>query len=191
MADWNRELTPENDTCKSSARSIEKLKQVPPQSEIDLIDINSGNIQPLKTMNDSIRNLSWDYEGKKIFFMSDRFGRNYNQKNDQTWVYYFDIKNRELTTLLELDGLQQFLEPVPSHDGKYVAFAYDADNPLFNFMTSIGLISTENTIQKNSEKIRRLTEEIKLFLPKWSNDDSKIFWPGVTESPTSRHMFYL
>lgn len=175
IANFSEETNETENKLKSSATTIEKKNVLPPKSQIDLIDLANGNLHTLLTINDSIRNLSWITQDKKLIFMSDRFGKNYNQKNDQTWIYSFDIENKELITLLELDGLQQFLDPVSSHDGKRIAFTYDADNPLFNFMTSIGIITAENIPRKNIERISRLTHDIKLFFPKWSKDGSSIF----------------
>lgn len=175
IPEWERESNKVANDCQSSATMIEKKNQLPPKSNIILIDINTGEIQNLLIIDDSIRYLSWVANHEKLVFMSDRIGSNYNQKNDQTWIYSFDIKNNELIVLLKLNGLQQFLNPVSSYDGKHITFAYDADNPLFNFMPSIGTISMDKMIQEDEETIHRLTHNIKLFLPKWSRDDSCVF----------------
>ncbi len=101
--------------------------------------------------------------------MSDRVGRYYNQSVDKAWIYSFDIENKQLSQILEFNGLQQFLDPVISPDNRYIAFTYDAENPLFTFMTSLGLIDTK------SNTIIRLTEQLKLIFPKWSNDGNLIY----------------
>jgi dipeptidyl aminopeptidase/acylaminoacyl peptidase len=167
---WQRDINIEFDDSKTSALHIDKLKVVSPRSQIILININEENPEIIATLDSSIRCLNWFPTDKKLIFMSDQIGLNYNQPNDQSWIYSLNIDNKKLEVLLEFDGLQQFLDPVISPDEKNIAFAYDAENPLFNFMTSIGLIKTQA-----DKIITRLTNQLKLSFPKWSTDSEHIY----------------
>ncbi|MCC2624430.1 MAG: hypothetical protein K0R14_303 [Burkholderiales bacterium] len=146
----------------------------PPKSVIDIIDITSGVSKQLVSLEAEVRNLSWFPNGKELLFMKQRAGFLYNNYNDYDWVQSINIDNREIKTLAEFDGLQQSLQPTISPDGKLVAFMYDADNPIFNFMPSLGLVSTNPAISKTSP-IKRLTYEIKLDSPQWSPDGQQIY----------------
>lgn len=146
----------------------------PPKSIIDIIDITSGTSKQLVSLEAEVRNLSWFPNGKELLFMKQRFGYLYNNHNDYDWIQSINIDNGEVKILAEFVGLQQSLQPTLSPDGKRVAFMYDADNPIFDFMPSLGLLSTNPAISKTLP-IKRLTYEIKLDSPQWSPDGQQIY----------------
>jgi dipeptidyl aminopeptidase/acylaminoacyl peptidase len=169
-----REIQPIADQSKTSALAVEQVQSKPSRSVIDIIDVANSHSQQLLSVDALLRNISWFPQGKKLLFMAERNGQNYNQSNDQTWVQSANISDGRIQTLMTIEGLQQGLGPVSSPDGQHVAIAYDAENLLYSFMTSIGLVDTHST-SSPVESIKRLTYELKLFSPQWSNDGHSLY----------------
>ncbi|MBX9621118.1 MAG: hypothetical protein K2X28_03675 [Alphaproteobacteria bacterium] len=96
--------------------------------------------------------------------MKERIGFLYNEDEDHEWIQALRIKERSLRTLAKFDGLQQLLRPTASPDGKVVAVMYDADNPMYNHMLSIGLIPSDSSNRDTLSSITRLTHELKVIL---------------------------
>ena len=144
-----------------------------PESTIDVINISTKEIKEIASFEARINHLSWLPDGEKILFMKERVGFLYKDEVDYEWIQTINIRSRYIHTLVKFDGLQQFLQPKLSPDGKMLALMYDADNPLFYFMRSIGLVSI--TDDDNLLPINRLTSEIKLDSPHWSNDNNHVY----------------
>lgn len=147
----------------------------PPQSAVYIIDMATGVSQRIVSFDASIRSLSWFPNGKELLFMKERVAPLYDEDDDHIWIQSIDIKDGHVRTLAKFDGLQQFLAPACSPDGKWVALMYDADNPIFNFMPSLGLTANESTDNDTLPPITRLTHEIKLYTPRWSQDSERIY----------------
>jgi dipeptidyl aminopeptidase/acylaminoacyl peptidase len=150
-------------------------KEPQPKTSINIIDIKSGQMNQIVSFEESIRYLSYFPNGDELLFMKERMGSLYKEEEDHEWIQSLNIKNGHLRTLATFDGLQQFLRPICAPNGKKIAFTYDADNPDFNHMPSIGLISNDSKNGDKSPSIKRLTRELKLFSPRWSNDSQHIY----------------
>jgi dipeptidyl aminopeptidase/acylaminoacyl peptidase len=150
-------------------------KKHPPESTINIINITTSQSQQIASYDAAIRDLSWFPNGKELLFLKERLGFLYNKEDDYEWIHALRIKDGYLRTLAEFDGLQQFLMPTCSPDGKQIALMYDADNPIFSHMLSIGLIPNDHTSNDSLPQITRLTHEIKLFSPQWSPDGQHIY----------------
>ncbi len=146
------------------------------KSTINIITIKTGLLTQIASFDAGIRNLSWFSNGEELLFMKERVGFLYNEEEDREWIQAIRIKDGSLRTLAEFEGLQQSLNPTSSPDGKWVAFLYDADNPMFNYMTSLGLVF--NDPLTNGDKLPpmiRVTHELKLYSPRWSPDSQRIY----------------
>ena len=100
----------------------------------------------------------------------------YNEEEDREWIQAICIKESSLRTLAEFDGLQQCLTPTCSPNEKWVALMYDADNLMFNHMISLGLVSNDSLTNGNMlSPIARLTNEVKLYSPRWAPDSQRIY----------------
>jgi len=146
-----------------------------PKSTINIIDIASGKMKQIASFEESIRALSWFPNGRELLFMRERVGFHFKEGDNREWVQSLNINNGHLRTLAEFEGLQQSLNPKASPNGKWIGFMYDADNPIFDFMLSIGLVSND---LKNNDKlppVNRLTYDIKLSGLQWSPDSRRIY----------------
>lgn len=146
-----------------------------PESHIDVIDIMTGQTKRIASLKAYIDTISWFPNGEELLFMKMRLGCEYNTEEDHTWIESVNINNGQVHTIMHFDGLQQILQPTVSPDGRFVAFMYDADNPIFNFMLSIGVVSTDLISNDTLPSIFRLTEEMSLSKPKWSQDSQSIY----------------
>jgi dipeptidyl aminopeptidase/acylaminoacyl peptidase len=150
-------------------------KEPQPKTSINIIDIKSGQMNQIASFEESIDYLSYFPNGDELLFMKMRIGSLYKEDEDHEWIQSLNIKNGHLRTLAMFDGLQQFLSPICAPNGEKIAFTYDADNPEYNFMLSIGLVSNDPKNSNTLPSVNRLTYELKLFSPRWSNDSQHIY----------------
>lgn len=150
-------------------------KEPQPKASINIIDIKSEQMNQIASFKEAIRYLSYFPNGDELLFVKERIGSLYNEEEDHEWIQSLNIKNGHLRTLASFDGMQQLLMPISSPNGEKIAFTYDADNPEFNYMLSIGLVSNDPKNSDKSPSINRLTHEIKIFSPRWSNDSQHIY----------------
>lgn len=159
---------------QTSAISIEQLKAKFQLNKIDVINITTEEVKNIHSTDFSLRNLSWLPNDKILVFMVEINGLIFNE-NDYTWVQTINIINGQINVLAEFDGLQQLLHPTVSPDGNKIAVMYDADNPIFNFMPSIGIINIDQNLSIAISPLKQFTHELKLKLLVWSKDNSFIF----------------
>ena len=145
------------------------------RSIIDVINIMTGQSRQVTSFDASIRSLTWLPNGEKLLFMKERAGDFYHEEGNHAWVQTVNVSDGRVQTIAQFDGLQQALNPVASPDGRTLAMMYDADNPKLGAMPSIGLVSLDSIIDESLPAITRLTHEIKLSSPKWSNDSQHIY----------------
>jgi dipeptidyl aminopeptidase/acylaminoacyl peptidase len=108
-------------------------------------------------------------------FFAQRIGFLYRQEQDESLVRAIRLKDGRLRTIAACAGLQQFLEPELSPDGRKVAIAYDADNPIFDFLLSVGVADASPSADTAAKPIVRLTREAKLLRQRWSPDGRRIY----------------
>lgn len=150
-------------------------KRQPPKSTLNLIDIASGKLKKIASYEESIHYLSWFPNGNQLLITRERIGVQFKEGVNREWVQSLNINNSHLRTLTEFEGLQQTLNPKVSPNGKWVAFMYDADNPDYYYMPSICLVSTDVKESDKLQPLIRLTYELKLSVPQWSPDSSRIY----------------
>ena len=150
-------------------------KKKPSQSTIDIIDILTGQFKKIASFNAGIRYLSWFPNGQELLFLKERIGFLYDEEDNRDWIQSLDINDGHVRTLAEFEGLQQYLMPISSPDGKFIAFMYDADNSQFNFMPSLCFIPNESMHSDTLPPLTRLTYEMKLYSPRWSHDGQRIY----------------
>lgn len=161
----------DNDNRNSINGFVERL--TPAASNVEIIEISTRTLRHLATIDASLRKLSWFPDGEHLLFIQEREAFTYRASHDTTLIQSLRVSDAKLHTLVTFDGLQQFLDPVISSDGKEVAFMYDADNPTFNYMTSIGIVKVN--FSHENIPIKRLTHEIKFTNPKWALNQKHIY----------------
>lgn len=144
-----------------------------PKSKIDIINIASGETKQLAEIDATIRHLTWLSKSNEILFVKERTGFQYNTEIDNEWVQALNIQNSHIRTLLYFEGLQQFLEPTPSPNGKLVALLYDVEHPTYTFMLSIGLISSSSD-SSQSISPSQVTKEMKVLTVLWNEDNNSL-----------------
>jgi dipeptidyl aminopeptidase/acylaminoacyl peptidase len=146
----------------------------PPPSEIDIYAISTLQPRKLATIDAAVRRLSWAPDGKSILFMEERRAEDYHTYFDYTAVQTINLSNDRQTAIVEFDGMQQFLNPCFSPDGKQIAFLYDSQHPVYSYSLDVGLTSLDSNQHKISS-IKPLTHEIKIWKAQWSVDQSRIY----------------
>ncbi|MDR3502414.1 MAG: prolyl oligopeptidase family serine peptidase [Legionella sp.] len=160
-------------THQPYAKPWEKKER--PESKIILLDRVTRQSQLLASIDASIRYPAWLPGTDRIVFVKERNTFLYNEEEDKDWVQSLNILNKSIETLAQIDGWQQFLQPTPSPNGKSIALLYDADNPIYSYMLSIGLLSTEQTPNSQKRALNRLTNEMQLILASWSPDSQNLY----------------
>lgn len=171
---WELNAKPSLDKNKSSAIDADHLVMKPPQTEVSIINIKDNSLKKLVSVDGLLRYLSWFPNGKELLVNIERIGFYYNKPDDHDWIKSISIKDGTMRTLASPKGLQQFLRPTASPDGKKVAFVYDADNPLFACTLNLGIVTSDET-KNNGNIIYQITHEFKLASPKWAPDGQWIY----------------
>ncbi|WP_040534040.1 S9 family peptidase [Legionella drancourtii] len=150
-------------------------KKPKPKSMIDSIDITTGQSRQLASFDASIFYLSWLPASNEVLFVKQRVGAEYNEEIDRDWVQALNTQDASVRTLIEFDGLQQFLKPIASPDGQKIALLYDAENPIFTFMLSLGLIPANANTDKLPVEPIQLTHELQLGTFEWSRNGKNLY----------------
>ncbi|MBX9786031.1 MAG: prolyl oligopeptidase family serine peptidase [Alphaproteobacteria bacterium] len=151
-------------------------KRVPPQSKINVIDVMTGKFREVASIQENIRFLSWFQNGEELLFMKERIGFFFKEEDNYTWIQSLNIHNGQIHIVAEFAGLQQYLSPVLSSDGNFIAYTSDVDNPQFNFMPSLCVVNYTSKKKDILQPIERLTHEMKVFSPQWSPDGRFIYF---------------
>lgn len=176
VEDWARVKKVTKDPSKSSAVSYGNLLEPLPKTTILIINISNSQLRTIANVDAKIRYISWLPNGKALLFSEEREARRYSQKEDRNWIKKMDVQNGKEQIITEIKGLQQFLSPVASPDGKEIAFTYDPYTKYFSVLSNIGIV-TNTTLSGSTStaSIKQLTEQLKLFSPQWSPDGKSIY----------------
>ena len=164
------------DSDKTSALIFCDVNASQPQPPyiIEVIEISTLKSRKLLSTSKEINYLSWFGNGEELLFSSAVIESYGHGEEDKYQIQALNVKSTEIRVIAEFDGLQQFLFPTASPDGSKVAFMADFDNPEFTNMLSLGVVLS-NPQSDNSVKIKRVTEEMTLYAPRWSRDGSLIY----------------
>lgn len=176
---WERKTDSVIDDSMTSAIEEGKTHHLvsPPPSIIDIIDVENSESRQVFSAEANIRDLSWFPNGEELLFMMERPENDYKLKaeDERTWIKAVHIHDGRERILVAFKEMQQSLRPVVSPDGQQVAFMHDADNPIFNYMLSVGLVSVKKEDGKKLPPIQRLTYEMKLSFPQWSPESDRLY----------------
>lgn len=142
-------------------------------STIYAIEITSGAKHAIYSDKSRLQDISWFPDGNKILMSKIKFGFD-NDEPHASYIQAVNLTGGQVEVLAKFDGLQQVLQPQLSPDGLSVAFLYNAEDPLFNWMPSIGIVSCLNP-EGGQPVIRQLTHEIKWMIAKWAPDGQALY----------------
>jgi dipeptidyl aminopeptidase/acylaminoacyl peptidase len=146
------------------------------QSAIDVIDISNLQIRHILTTNNSqIRAIAWFPDAQKLLFWQEQPEQEPAIKEDLESIQTVRLSDGDVCTLTKFNGLQQFLTPTISADGKQIAIMYDPDHPRFDTNQNIGLMPANCLGDHSSFPVKQLTYDVKLFSPQWSHDGQSIY----------------
>jgi dipeptidyl aminopeptidase/acylaminoacyl peptidase len=142
---------------------------VPPDSEIWIIDIATSISRKIGTDASRLADAAWLPDGNTLVLTSVG---SFEYRNDNVTGKIFTVsvatgEKRDLVT----DGGVQNLRPVPSPDGGLVAFTYDPSNLIFPYYWNIA------TLPAAGGAIRQLTRDVFVTsAPKWSRDGKTLYF---------------
>ncbi len=157
------------DRRASSVMVVGGPGDVPPDSEVWVIDISTGSRRKLTSGPYLFANPGWFPDGNSFLFTSVG---SFEYRDDNVFgkVLAITVPSGEVRTLIKDAGVQQ-LRPVVSPDGKQVAFTYDPNNITFPFYWNIA------TIPAQGGPVRQLTKNVFVTSgPVWLHDNSKIYF---------------
>ncbi len=144
-------------------------KKTPTKTQIEEIDPSSTHSQMLTSVDGAVRYMEYLPLSKELLFVKERMGFLYKESKDKEWIQVLNASNH-IRTLAEFNGLQHYLDPEVSPDGKLISILYDADHPAFNYMLSVGLVSIDANTSLKPTFIKQLTHEIQIYSSRWMSD---------------------
>lgn len=145
--------------------------EVPPSS-IHLIDVMKGTAQKIYSNVALIDSISWYPDNSKLLISVLHI--NFKEKH-MSFIKSISVNDGYECILAKLNGLQQSLYPRTSPDGRQVSLLYTAENELFDWMNSIGIVDGNPAVNVDTPSIKQLTFDLKLAGAKWSKDGRCIF----------------
>lgn len=144
---------------------------IPPDSQVWVIDVDSGSARKVATGPYRMAALSWFPDGKALLCAVHRSFK-YRRDDGFGEVRRIDISSGKCTTIIKDSGVQR-LRPVLSPDGRFVAFLYDPANLVYPFHRSIAVVPS------TGGPVRQLTRDRMVeSVPVWSLDGTCIYYVG-------------
>ena len=163
---------------------------VPPDSELWVVDVASGSSRKVTAGPFRIAALSWFPDGASVLYAVNG---SFEYRSDNVFgeVRRSEIASGKTTTIVKDAGVQ-VLDPVLSPDGRTMAFLYDQANQVYPYHRSIA------TVPAGGGAIRQLTRDRMTSSPAWSADGQRVLYVGragvfrqlfeVTTAGTSRQL---
>lgn len=153
----------------SSAMVVGSAADVPPDSEVWVLDVATGSKQKLTSGPYLFSNPNWFLDGKA--FMFESVG-SFQYRTDSVTgkVLAASVPSGEVRTVIQDSGVQN-LRPIVSPDGRQIGFTYDPNNVTYPYFWNIA------TMPVQGGPVRQLTKN--LFVasgPVWAPDQSKIYF---------------
>jgi dipeptidyl aminopeptidase/acylaminoacyl peptidase len=150
---------------------------IPPDSQVWVIDVATGAKREIRSGPFDFRFPGWLPDGRVVYSEVGTF--DYRNDNLYGKVVSVDSKTRKLTLLVANSGVQH-LSPVPSPDGKEIAFRYDPNDVFYPYYDNIA------TIPADGGPIHQWSRDIfVLGSPVWAPDSSRIYF-GCKDGAYSR-----
>lgn len=154
---------------------LKNRSKLQPITKLDFIDLSARRSHSLASFDCYVRYLSWIPKTEEILVWKERIGMIYNEPDDHEWIEALNVQTKQSRTLIKFDGLQQFLTPIPSHDGKTVALKTDVENPCFSFVLNLFTLPSNADVISNTNELQAVTHDVQLRgAPCWSADDQQI-----------------
>lgn len=166
---------PKGDDAPTSAVEAENVLNPSPPTAVAVVDVTTGVARTIATVDEPIRSVSWLPNGEEIVFERIRIGWLHNEIGDTAWVQAMRVDDGSIRTLATFAGMQQALMPVVAPRGDRVAVTADVDNPDFNYLPSVCLLSTIPPGNGSAPAVTRLTHEVKLLRLVWSPDGATLY----------------
>jgi dipeptidyl aminopeptidase/acylaminoacyl peptidase len=169
-----RPATPPKKNYPADRKSVSVLvvggpEDVPPDSEVWVVDTIVGSQQKLTSGPYQFASPGWFPDGNSFLFTSVG---SFEYKNDNVAgkVLAVSVPSGEVRTLIRDSGVTN-LRPVISPDGKQIAFTYDPTNVVYPHYWNIA------TIPVDGGSVHQLTRNIFVASgPIWSPDGGKIYF---------------
>lgn len=148
------------------------------KAHLDLIDLETGKSEPLATIDARLGYLSWISKTEEILFVKERLERFYHDGEDQEVIAVLNTETHQSRELIKIEGLQQCLNPIASHDGKTVIFKTDVKNPTYSYILNLCTIPTNTDVVSHPMKMECITNlDLKVSENNrccWSHDDQSV-----------------
>lgn len=144
---------------------------IPPESQVWMVDVESGVANQVTTGPYRVASLSWFPDGQALLCAVHG---SFEYKRDDVFgeVRRIDISSGNSKILIKDSGVQ-VLKPAMSPNGRIIAFLYDPANQVYPFHTSIAIAPSEGG------EIRQLTQgQMVESKPIWSPDSMYIYYVG-------------
>ncbi|MEJ0037809.1 MAG: prolyl oligopeptidase family serine peptidase [Gammaproteobacteria bacterium] len=172
-------LSPNRTTAGSETSAVEGVaasRTPPPDGELWLIEAASGRAEQLLKAPGRLTDVQWYRDGSAVLFVTGKYAGFYGASRDEFTVRALRIRDRQVRTIAAPIGMQQTLFPALSPDNRRVAFSYDADHPLYDFQTNLGIASAGFPEREDAlPSISRITREMQLSRVRWSADGKALY----------------
>ena len=161
---------PTSGTPAPSVIVIGEEGDVPPDSELWTVEVDSRSARQVVTGAHHFAALSWMPDGESVVYGAHR---TFEWRADDN---FGEIRRTLLadgtTTTLARDAGVQVLNPTISPDGKRIAFLYDPANQVYPYHRSVAVVGSEGG------EIRQLTFDVMVGGMQWSPGGEEVFFVG-------------
>lgn len=152
---------------------VSEIKDPPPPSMIQVIDLEANTSRQVYARPGIVVDLSWYPNGQKLLMAMLRIGLFFHDDEDLSFVQSVCLKDGSISILKRFSGRQYSLQPKLSPDGKQIALLYTAEDEMFSWMPSLGLLKAESV--SDGPSIQQLTSDIKLTASEWSKNSQTVY----------------
>jgi dipeptidyl aminopeptidase/acylaminoacyl peptidase len=154
---------------KSSVVVYGSAQDLPPDSEIWLMDVAKGTERKVASYATMLFELSWFPDGRRLLVYGFRHGASYRESKDESDVIVVDSRTGERQNIVQAGG--EGLVGRVSPDGSRIAFFYDADDVRYPDMYTVAVVAPQGG------PARSLTPKLVTSgRPIWSPDGSRIYY---------------
>jgi dipeptidyl aminopeptidase/acylaminoacyl peptidase len=154
---------------KSSVLVYGSPQDLPPDSEIWLVDVAKGTERKVASYPTMLFELSWFPDGRRLLVYGFRHGASYREAKDESDVIVIETRTGERQNIVQAGG--EGMVGRVSPDGSRIAFFYDADDVRYPDMYTVAVVAPQGG------PVRSLTPKLVTNgRPIWSPDGGRIYY---------------